>query len=265
MSKRFIDTKLFDDGWFMNLSKDGKLLWLYMITKCDHAGIIELNNKLVKFQTEIKSIQTVTKELSNRLITIKQNLFFIPKFIEFQYPNFPNSNVRQQQSAIAILEKYGLFLDGDLIVNKQLTNSYDNDNDNESDNVNDKKEKKKKDFLEIVLKIWCELYLEKRNYEFEVVNKEKERSAIGKLARIFKKNNPDAETEDAIEAFRKFFIACLNIDNQFIFNGISPSFILSQYNQIHTILKNDKQKKQPATSDQELEAIIDYFYKEKEN
>lgn len=109
MAKRFIDTGLFDDQWFMNLSKDAKLLWIYLITKCDHAGIIEANEKLIEFQTGIESFQTVGKELGRRLFFIYENYYFIPKYIEFQYPNFPNSRVRQQESAIKILVKFGLF------------------------------------------------------------------------------------------------------------------------------------------------------------
>jgi hypothetical protein len=139
MSKRFIDTGLFDDPWFMDLSKDGKLLWIYMITRCDHAGIIELNTRLVKFQTDIKDLSTVIQELSNRLVRLDQELtiFFIPKFITFQYPNFPNSNVNQQQGAIKQLEKYSLFEDGKIKMNcssrvdQDLTKSYGNDNGNE--------------------------------------------------------------------------------------------------------------------------------------
>lgn len=156
MAKRFIDTNIFEDEWFMSLSKDGKLLWIYFITKCDHAGIIKLNQKLCKMQTDIKNLNTVIKELGNRIISISENLFFIPKFIEFQYPNFPNSKVRQQNSAIEILKKYGLYDENNLTVskvlsntyvtvNKELTNTYEhgngngNDNDNVNDNVNIKR------------------------------------------------------------------------------------------------------------------------------
>ena len=106
MAKRFIDTGLFDDSWFMDLSKDAKLLWIYLITKCNHAGIIEFNSKLWQFQTGIKSIDTVIKQLSNRLVSVKEQYFFIPKFLYYQYPNFPNSNVKAQKSAINILKSF---------------------------------------------------------------------------------------------------------------------------------------------------------------
>ena len=130
MSKRFIDTGIFDDDWFMDLSKEAKLLWIYCITKCDHAGLIKINPKLCGIQTDIKDLDGTIKQLGNRLVTVSERLYFIPKFIEFQYPGFPNSKVRQQQSAVEMLKKHNLFDENKLTISKLLTNSYGNDNDN---------------------------------------------------------------------------------------------------------------------------------------
>lgn len=151
MSKRFIDSGIFDDDWFMDLSKDAKLLWVYFITKCDHAGIIKLNTKLCKVQTDIKDLPEVIKQLGNRLVTVSEHLYFIPKFIEFQYPSFPNSKVRQQQSAVDILVKHGLFDKENLTLIEQLDNCYDNGNvnDNVIDNVTEPVKKQK--FADFVL------------------------------------------------------------------------------------------------------------------
>lgn len=140
MSKRFIDTELFSDEWFCDLSKDGKLFWVYFITSCDHAGILKLNEKLIKFQTGINTLETVIKELGNSLIRVNKEYVFCPKFLKFQYPDFPKSNVKQQEGAIKILKSHGVWdeeKNSYLTVAKELPNSYDNDNDN--DNGNDKK------------------------------------------------------------------------------------------------------------------------------
>jgi len=134
MAKRFIDTEIFDDPWFMDLSKDGKLLWIYLLTKCNHAGMLDLNFKLCTMQTGIVDVQKVKKELGKRLVTVHEQLIFIPKFIEFQYPDFPKSKVKQQEGAIIILKKYDLLKY--LTLNKELLNSYDNDNVNGNGNGN---------------------------------------------------------------------------------------------------------------------------------
>lgn len=133
MAKRFIDTKTFDDEWVHELSKDGKLFFLYYITTCDHAGILRLNKKLCEFQTGISKIETIIKELGNSLVTVKDGVYFMPRFIKFQYPNFPQSNVKQQISAIKILKSLNLWddnLNSYVTVTKELVNYYVNVNDN---------------------------------------------------------------------------------------------------------------------------------------
>lgn len=123
MAKRFIDTGMFDDTWFMDLSKDAKIAWVYLITKCDHAGVIEINDRLFKLQTGINSWVTVRQELGNRIYNLRDMYFFIPKFIQFQYPGFPKSNVNQQSGAIKRLSEFGLFKDGQLIDIQYLNSS----------------------------------------------------------------------------------------------------------------------------------------------
>lgn len=126
MAKRFIDTGLFDDDWFMELSNEAKLLWIYFITKCNHAGMLKLNVKLCKVQTNIKELNTVIEQLGNRIITVKEQLYFIPKFLEYQYPGFPNSKAKAQLSAIEILSSFDLFSNGSLTIKELLPNSYSN-------------------------------------------------------------------------------------------------------------------------------------------
>lgn len=139
MAKRFIDTGLFDDEWFSELKPESKIFWIYYLTKCDHAGLLKFNKKLIEFQTGIKSLDTVIKELGNRLVRVNEQLFFCPKFIKFQYPEFPKSNVKQQASAIELLIKNGLWdsemnnfkelVNSKVTVTKDLTKSHVNGND----------------------------------------------------------------------------------------------------------------------------------------
>jgi hypothetical protein len=123
----------------MDLSFEGKLLWIYLITKCDHAGLIRLNVKMCVFQTGIKNINDVLKEIGTRIILLTNGVYFIPKFILFQYPGFPNSKVRQQISAVDLLRKNGITiekLNSYLTINNSLlsvNNTYDNDNGNDTE------------------------------------------------------------------------------------------------------------------------------------
>jgi uncharacterized phage protein (TIGR02220 family) len=123
MGKRFIDTELFDDSWFMDLSVNNKLFFVYLITNCDHAGIIDLNIKLAEFKTGIKGLsenfEEIKNEFGDRLLSLRDNYFFIPKFIKYQYPHGLNENVKAQKSVIKRLSEFQFCDDR----NKELKNS----------------------------------------------------------------------------------------------------------------------------------------------
>lgn len=104
MPKRFTATEKWDDPWFCGLSEPNKLFWLYLLDRCDHAGIWQVNWPLVNFHIKGE----ITPALfSNRIVVIAPDKWFIPKFINFQYGKLnPESNVHR--SAIAQLSKAGL-------------------------------------------------------------------------------------------------------------------------------------------------------------
>lgn len=163
MAKRFIDTELFNDEWFSELSKDGKLLFIYLITNCDNAGISKFNPRLIKFQTGVENLELTLIELDAKIVTLPNKNIWIPAFIKFQYPQFPKSKVMQQVNAIKslkangitleILKKYINIIDSQETVSILSGDSYGNDNDNVNDNGNDSKRHrnfKKEDSSKIV-------------------------------------------------------------------------------------------------------------------
>ena len=87
MAKRFIDTKMWDKAWFRKLSPKNKLIWLYLLTRCDHAGIWDADWELAEFIIG----ETVTYEELPEIIKDKmqyiegEDQYFIPSFIDFQY------------------------------------------------------------------------------------------------------------------------------------------------------------------------------------
>lgn len=165
MAKRFIDTKMFEDEWISSLSKDAKLFFIYYITTCDHAGILKLNRKLCEFQTGLKNLDLIINELGESLINVKDGVYFMPRFIKFQYPNFPKSTVKQQDSALKILISYNLIdekTNSYLTLNKDLPNSYltlkqELLNSYVSDNVSDNKYYKEIKHLKLKVEEFNEL------------------------------------------------------------------------------------------------------------
>jgi len=151
MAKRFIDTKLFKDSWFSNLSKDAKLLYIYLITNCDHAGIIDFNAKLIDFETEIKGSARVRQELGKCLIHLRDNYFFIVKFPNYQYKDFSEGNNNIKSSVIKRLNEFNL-LDENSRVKQGLGNSSPTVMDMVKDKEKDKDKIKDKDNVNINVK-----------------------------------------------------------------------------------------------------------------
>lgn len=104
MAKRFIDTGMFDDPWFMDLTPELKCFWMYCLTKCDHAGVLSLNKTLARIQIGCDNVDTLLLKIGDRLVLVGENKFFIPKFIDFQYGKLNPGN-RVHKSVLDSLER----------------------------------------------------------------------------------------------------------------------------------------------------------------
>jgi hypothetical protein len=128
MAKRFIDTGLFDDEWFSELPCDAKIFWLYYLTKCDHAGLLKFNKRLIEFQCGFKDLEKVLDQFPNRIVRVSEQLLFCPKFIDFQYPGFPDCKFKAAISAKDILIKNNIDPNSYQSVSQDLNKSYGNGN-----------------------------------------------------------------------------------------------------------------------------------------
>jgi len=115
-----------------------------------------------------------------------------------------------------------------------------------------------KDYIGNMVEVFHEIYLEIRGVEYEATNIEKERSAAGKLARIYKKKFPDNKTDQALEELGNYFRACLTIDDQWLFVNMSLPIIISKFNEINTILKHGNKRKtnKGGATNEELAGVI---------
>ena len=108
MSKRFTDTEKWKKPFIRNLSAPYKLLWLYICDDCDHAGIWQVDIEVAQIRVgekldEIKAL----KFFGDKVIPIDGgSKWFIPAFIEFQYPSGLSENNKAHTGIIKILEKY---------------------------------------------------------------------------------------------------------------------------------------------------------------
>ncbi len=108
MAKRFTDTEKWKDEWFSELDSDMKLVWLFLVDNCDHAGIWKRNMKLLRYYIGTVREQSEIEEILKDRIIIIGDKWFIPKFIKFQYSNGIGSNMPALVSVRKILENNNL-------------------------------------------------------------------------------------------------------------------------------------------------------------
>ena len=139
MAKRFMDNSIFEKQWFRELPVRLKIVWFYLINKCDHAGILNGDNY---------TIDEILEALNDNIEQIGDNKFYLTKFCKFQYGEL-NPNVKVHKSVIKLLDKHNIELDNPLVSVK------DKDKDKAKD-INTKKE----EFAERVEKEVFDMHLD---------------------------------------------------------------------------------------------------------
>jgi hypothetical protein len=101
MPKRFTDTDIWRQSWFLDLSPESKLVWFYLVSKCYTAGIWKIDIPMMKMETGVRniSLQNFLTEVNrdyapctdepvkrNRVMRIANGCkLWLTGFISFQY------------------------------------------------------------------------------------------------------------------------------------------------------------------------------------
>lgn len=147
MAKRFTDSSKWSKPFIRGLKTPYKLLWLYILDECDHAGIWQVDIEVAELKIGIKlNLNDAITFFNNKISVIDDGQkWFIYDFIDFQYGELNPQN-RAHNSVITILSKYNL-LDEHLKI-KPLTSPLqgakdmdkDKDKDMDKDNTGEKNE-----------------------------------------------------------------------------------------------------------------------------
>ncbi len=122
MAKRFTDTAKWKRPWFQALSRDAKLVWIFLCDDCDHAGIWLADFVLMSLRLGMKVDEEKLAELvGDKLVKIDQDKYFIPSFFEFQYAD-AKDGFKAKQSALKTLKHWNLLDESDSL--KDFSNSY---------------------------------------------------------------------------------------------------------------------------------------------
>ena len=110
MAKRMTDTEKWKKPFFEQLNVEMKLFWIYLLDDCNHAGIWQVNLKLANFLLGTNLDQDeILSSLKDKIQIIDDgNKWYIPSFIEFQYPNGLSTENNVTKSIQKELKKYNL-------------------------------------------------------------------------------------------------------------------------------------------------------------
>jgi len=144
MAKRFTDTEKWKKPFIRGLQGAYKLLWLYICDDCDHAGIWQVDLDVAQIRIGEKiDIDEAIKSFENKIIIFdKGNKWFIPSFVEFQYPSGLNRDNRAHNSIFLLLEKNNLLDKQNKPLTRPLQGRKDMDMDMDMDKDKDKADKK---------------------------------------------------------------------------------------------------------------------------
>lgn len=191
MSKRFTDTEKWKKPFIRNLSAPYKLLWLYICDDCDHSGIWQVDIDVAKIRIgEDINEQDAIKFFEDKIIKIDNgNKWFIPSFIDFQYPSGLNPDNKAHGGIIKMLIKYKL-IDDQL---KPLGSPLQGDKDMVKDKVMDKDKVKEEIELPFFSKEFEELWeswkdYKKKEFKFTYKTKQSEVAALNALVTLSKGN-----------------------------------------------------------------------------
>jgi hypothetical protein len=86
MGKRFTETSKWDDSWFVELSAENKLAWLYCCDCCDQAGVLDLSPRLANFRIGCNvDWDSFVKACGDRVAVLPEGKLWLVGFIGFQY------------------------------------------------------------------------------------------------------------------------------------------------------------------------------------
>ena len=98
MSKRFHDTDIWDEDWYLDMPLEYRSFWGYVCDKCDHAGIWRPNVR--RFNADIEKAIDLDTSLTffntdkERIVPLESGHWMIKDFVPFQYGKNLNLNNR---------------------------------------------------------------------------------------------------------------------------------------------------------------------------
>jgi len=152
MAKRFTDTDLWKEDWFIKLPVEYQYFFFYVKDSCDHAGIWKANKTyfelITRYDIDIEKAFEFYNKDKERFMKINGTRWLYKDFFVFQYGNKMNLNNRVHGSIHSIYVKLGVKLTSIRgLLEHNLTSPMglkDKDKDKDKDNIYKIKRKKRR-------------------------------------------------------------------------------------------------------------------------
>jgi|694.fasta_scaffold02942_25 hypothetical protein len=189
MAKRFTDTEKWKKPFIRTLKAPYKLLWLYICDDCDHTGIWQIDIEVAEIRIGEKlDLNKAILYFNDKIIPLDNGTkWFIPSFIEFQYPSGLSDSNKAHTAIIKNLDKYK-----DEITNfKPLNSPLQGDKDMVMDKVMDKV----KDKVMVIMPFDSEIFInywdlwkdyKKKQLKFTFATPQSEQAALKDLVKLSK-------------------------------------------------------------------------------
>lgn len=187
MAKRFTDTEKWKKPFIRSLKAPYKLLWLYICDDCDHSGIWQVDIEVAEIRIGEKLDGKKAIDLfGDKIIPLDNgSKWFIPSFIEFQYPSGLSENNKAHTGVIKNLQRYKQEIDNFKPLNSPLQGDKDMVKDKVM--VNDKVKElvilpfESEEFIKYWT-YWKEFKNKQFNFKFKTI--QSEQSALNDLVKL---------------------------------------------------------------------------------
>jgi hypothetical protein len=109
MSKRFTETEIWNEDWFVDMPVEYKVFYFYLKDQCNHAGIWRPNLRIFEAVNEVKIDLKKALNLINtekeRIIVLPSGHWLLADFFVFQYGHTFNRSNRVHESIENIYNK----------------------------------------------------------------------------------------------------------------------------------------------------------------
>lgn len=147
MAKRFFETTIWDEDWYLVMPPEYKLFFQWVLLKADHAGFfkpnIEIFNKLNGTCATFEAFLRLINDGKQRIRVLENGRWFIEDFISFQYGSSLNPANRLHFSIFELCGLNGVKLESIRGLNEVSDTSFSAVKDH-NDRVKDKDKEKEK-------------------------------------------------------------------------------------------------------------------------